>query len=104
VDVDENRSKQYILTGSQNFLLLEKISQSLAGRVAIFYLLPFSSAELTGTKYEARDYLSAFLNGGYPPIYDMEVNPSEWLQNYITTYIERDVRQVLNIGDLTNFQ
>ncbi|MBL6964859.1 MAG: ATP-binding protein [Bacteroidetes bacterium] len=104
VTVDENKDKRFILTGSQNFLLLEKIAQSLAGRVAIFYLLPFSYEELDGTKYHTNDRLKYMFTGGYPPIYDRKLNPSEWLGNYITTYVERDVRQVLNVGDLSNFQ
>jgi hypothetical protein len=104
VDVDENKNKQYILTGSQNFLLLETISQSLAGRVALFYLLPFSFYELRKTRYDLDDYQSLMIRGGYPVICDKGLDPSEWLQNYLTTYIERDVRQVMNVGSLTNFQ
>lgn len=104
VAVDDNKKNQYILTGSQNFLLLEKITQSLAGRVAVFYLLPFSITELTGTLFEKEDYQSYMLKGGYPAIYDKGLEPHGWLRNYLITYVERDVRQVLNIGDLSNFQ
>ena len=105
VKVDENKQNgQYILTGSNNFLLFEKISQSLAGRVAIFNLLPFSMNELTDTKFcfnTAEEYL---FNGFYPRIYDQRLDPSKWLSDYIKTYIERDVRQIINIGDLGTFQ
>lgn len=102
--VDEFREKKYVLTGSQNFLLLEKITQSLAGRTAIFYLLPFSIEELKGTDYEPFEYPDYMIKGSYPVIYDRQHNPAEWLRNYLTTYVERDVRQVLNVGDLTTFQ
>lgn len=104
VTVDADKNKRFVLTGSQNFLLLEKITQSLAGRVAIFYLLPFSMEELQGTKHQPDNWQKYIFNGGYPPIYDRNLDPSEWLRNYITTYVERDVRQLLNVGDLTNFQ
>ncbi len=102
--VDEHKNKRFVLTGSQNFLLLEKITQSLAGRVAIFYLLPFSYQELRGTNHKTDHYQSYIFKGGYPAIYDKDLQPSEWLRNYITTYVERDVRQVLNVGDISNFQ
>jgi uncharacterized protein len=104
VMVDEYKEKRFVLTGSQNFLLLEKITQSLAGRVAIFYLLPFSLAELKETAYYPGSYQEYLFTGSYPAIYDRSLPPSEWLRNYITTYVERDVRQVLNVGDLVNFQ
>lgn len=93
---------KYILTGSNNFLLHEKISQSLAGRVAIIKLLPLSYTEISSNKYYKS--LDNFLfEGCYPPIYDQPVKASDWLQNYITTYIEKDVRQVSNVGDLGLF-
>ncbi|MCF8235439.1 MAG: ATP-binding protein [Bacteroidales bacterium] len=104
VSIDADKSRRFVLTGSQNFLLLEKITQSLAGRVAIFYLLPFSNEELDGTKYQLDHWQNYIFKGSYPPIYDRKLDPSEWLRNYITTYVERDVRQLLNVGDLTNFQ
>lgn len=102
--VDEKREKQFVLTGSQNFLLLEKITQSLAGRVALFYLLPFSLEELQSSEFYPGSYSEYICTGSYPPIYDRNHIASEWLRNYITTYVERDVRQVLNVGDLSNFQ
>lgn len=104
VYVDEDPDRQYILTGSQNFLLMEKITQSLAGRVAVFYLLPFSIRELKNTAFEKSSWQECIFTGGYPRIYDRKLNPTEWLINYITTYVERDARQLLNISDLNSFQ
>jgi len=102
--VDADDARQYVLTGSQNFLLMEKINQSLAGRVAIFNLLPFSMGELKNTIFEKFSYQEYIFNGGYPRIYDKDLNPTEWLMNYTATYVERDVRRLLNIGDLNSFQ
>ena len=102
--VDADDTRQYVLTGSQNFLLMEKINQSLAGRVAIFNLLPFSMGELKNTIFEKFSYQEYIFNGGYPRIYDKDLNPTDWLMNYTATYVERDVRRLLNIGDLNSFQ
>ena len=103
--VDNNPNKgQFILTGSQNFLLLEQVSQSLAGRVAIFNLFPFSLEELKGTKYFSHSYEEYLYKGFYPRIYSDKLDAKEWLKNYTNTYIERDVRKIVNIGDLTRFQ
>jgi len=103
--VDESRKMGgYILTGSQNFLLLEKISESLAGRVAILHLLPFDRGELEAVERAPKVLGEALMTGGYPPIYDRLISPAEFLPSYIQTYIERDVRQVRNIGDLGLFQ
>jgi uncharacterized protein len=103
--VDNSKKKgQFILTGSQNFLLHEKISQSLAGRVSIFYLLPFSFNELKSSAYEYDDYMPYLLNGFYPRIYDQNLTPHRWYEDYIQTYIERDVRQLKAVGNLTKFQ
>ena len=102
--VDNSPQKgQFILTGSNNFLLNEKISQSLAGRVAYLNLLPFSLKEVEG-KFPPKNENEYMLQGFYPPIYDQEVPYSEWIQNYIRTYIERDVRQIKNITDLLVFE
>jgi len=100
--VDEHGEPgQYILTGSQNFLLLEKISQTLAGRVYIYHLLPFSHAEL---KIDHRQVLfTSIFNGGYPRIYDKDIHPSDFFPSYIQTYLERDVRSILNIKNLNLF-
>lgn len=119
VAVDEaNRPGEFILTGSQNFLLLERISQSLAGRCAILHLLPFSRPELAGRKMmdlakaglaprgggrTGGDLLRTLHTGGYPRIHDQGLDPQDWLRNYYQTYIERDVRQILSVGDLDAF-
>lgn len=95
---------QFILSGSQNFQLMESISQSLAGRVSIFNLLPFSLEEIKGSSFEMETYEAYILKGFYPRIYDLELDPYRWLQDYLRTYVERDVRQLLNIGDLGLFR
>ncbi|MBN1214791.1 MAG: ATP-binding protein [Candidatus Lokiarchaeota archaeon] len=104
VMVDENNKPgQFILTGSQNFLLLEKISQSLAGRVSIFHLLPLSLTELKQA-YIPSDLEELLFKGFYPRIYDKNLEPKEWYSNYLHTYVERDVRTLKNINDLGTFQ
>lgn len=98
------KSGQFIITGSQNFLLLEKISQTLAGRVALQTLLPFSISELKNSPYREENYETYLYKGFYPRIYDKNLNPGKWLDSYVQTYIERDVRKMINIGDLFLFQ
>lgn len=107
VKVDEDKiTGQFILSGSQNFLLLEKITQSLAGRVAILKLLPFSHAELEANSPSLKptEVERAIWRGGYPVLYDRNAEPSIYFQNYLETYVERDARNVLNIKDLNAFQ
>jgi predicted AAA+ superfamily ATPase len=105
VIVDEShRAAQFVLTGSQNFLLLERISQSLAGRVAIFRLPPFSFPELQSSQYAHDDLDTYLFTGTYPPIYDRGHDPRSWYMDYIQTYVERDVRSVCNVTDLALFQ
>ncbi|MEL7119528.1 MAG: ATP-binding protein [Bacteroidota bacterium] len=105
VIVDRNNLPgQYILSGSQNLLLMEGISQSLAGRVSIFNLLPFSIEELKNTKYHLSDYEDYIFKGFYPRIYDQSLSPNSWLLNYIQTYVERDLRQLINVLDLGIFR
>ncbi len=107
VKVDEdNIMGQFVLSGSQNFLLLEKITQSLAGRVAIFRLLPFSHAELEThfPSLKPAEVETAIWRGGYPVLYDRDAEPGSYFQSYLETYVERDVRNVLNIKDLNAFQ
>lgn len=105
VAVDEAKiAGQFIISGSQNLLLMESVSQSLAGRVAIFNLLPFSLEEIKDTTFALPDYENYLLKGFYPRIYDLDLNPTEWLLDYIQTYVERDLRQVINISDLSTFR
>ncbi len=118
--VDESkRPGQFVLSGSQNFLLLEKVSQSLAGRCAILHLLPFSLSELEGRKAFAaarlgrtvprarkqpsRDLMEVMFRGFYPRIHDRGLEPRQWLRDYYQTYVQRDVRTILNVGDLETF-
>ncbi len=100
----EKVAGQFILSGSQNFQLIESISQSLAGRVSIFNLLPFSLEEIKNSPFEMESYEEYLLKGFYPRIYDLDLDPYRWLQDYLSTYVERDVRQLLNIGDLALFR
>ena len=100
--LDEDKTKgKFILTGSNNFLLQESISQSLAGRIAYLYLLPFTMSELKSDK--PYDLTTQLLKGFYPPIYDQDISFEKWYPNYIRTYIERDVRQIKNITNLNTF-
>lgn len=104
VEVDEiRRAGRYIITGSQNFELLNTVSQSLAGRTALVRLLPLSVAEVRKTgKIASLDQL--LYRGGYPRIYDQDLNPTEALAFYVGTYVERDLRMLINIKDLSRFE
>ena len=118
--VDEHRKMgEFILTGSQNFHLQDAISQSLAGRCATLKLLPFSRRELNGQPNhdifhlgqqaaETQDSLTspfdAIFKGGYPPLYDRRIKPGSWYAQYTQSYLERDVRSLVNVGDLSTFE
>lgn len=104
IAVDLDNESRFVITGSQNLLLHHKISQSLSGRVSLFTLLPFSIAELQQTSLAKDDYEDYFLTGFYPRIYNEDLDPAKWLNDYIQTYVERDVRQISNIIDLHRFQ
>lgn len=99
----ENIPGMYILSGSQNFLLMQRITQSLAGRAAILKLLPFSYAELTIAGLAPVMLDDVIFTGGYPRIYDKQIKPDEFYPHYIQTYVERDVRLLRNISDLSGF-
>ena len=101
---DRNKEGLFILTGSFNFGLMEGITQSLAGRTGLLTLLPFSYHELAGVDIAPSLLEKLLYRGGYPRIYDKDLPPSEWYANYITTYLERDVRALKKIGDLDQFQ
>jgi predicted AAA+ superfamily ATPase len=98
--VDENRQIHFVLTGSSNFLLMEKISQTLAGRTAVLHLLPFSIKELEPL---AGPYENLIFKGQYPRIYDRDISPTDFYPSYIQTYVDRDVRLIKNIGDINAF-
>ena len=95
---------KFILTGSQNFLLIEKITQSLAGRAAICHLMPFGIPELDGTGLLPDNLDRYIFYGGYPVLYDRKVAPTDYFPSYVQTYIDRDVRSIKNIGDLSTFR
>lgn len=102
--LDKRTSRgQFVLTGSNNFLLHQQISQSLAGRAGYLTLLPLSYAELKSAKLPDTDVLTNILTGGYPEIRTKKLNPQKWMQSYIQTYVQRDVRQLKNITNLTAF-
>lgn len=103
-DVDRNpQPGRFILTGSQNLAISQTVSQSLAGRVGILHLLPFSRDEIEGFAQAPQDLFEFLWTGGYPRIYDQRIPAQQWLADYVTTYIQRDVRQLLNVGDLGRF-
>lgn len=116
---EENVPGRFVLSGSQNFLLLRSISQSLAGRTAVLHLLPFSLAELRRRapfpleklgrelpepeRTEGDGMLETLVRGFYPRIYDRGLEPEVWLADYVRTYVERDVREIINVTDLEIF-
>ncbi len=113
---------QYILTGSSQFLLIEKITQTLAGRIVTFKLFPFSYTELheypedsgpeaifkqqdlERPKISQEQLVQMLLTGFYPRIYDKHLDSEKWYENYIFTYVERDVRSLLNVRNLRTFE
>ena len=116
----EDRPGRFVLTGSQNFLLLRTVSQTLAGRCAIYHLLPFSLSELFSWPDLSLDRIShevllkrekptgglfqILYTGFYPRIHDKDLAAQDWLKNYAQTYLERDVRDLINVGDLETFR
>lgn len=107
IDQDQTPGR-WILTGSESLLLSEKLSQTLAGRVATLELLPMTHRELARfpKRNGARTVTlnDAIFSGGYPAIFARRLDPSLWLDSYLATYVERDVRNVLRLGDLITFQ
>lgn len=103
--VDASRQMgQFVLSGSQNFQLLQSITQSLAGRVALFKLLPFSFSELESENLLAGQWHEAAFRGFYPALFDRDIASTDFYVNYIETYIERDVRHLVNVQDLRLFR
>lgn len=95
---------QFILSGSQNFHLMSSITQSLAGRVALFKLLPLDFHELTQAGLLDNEWKEQLLKGCYPAIYDRKINSSVFYSNYLQTYIDRDVRELSRVQDLRLFR
>jgi hypothetical protein len=124
--VDEDgRPGRFIVTGSQNILLMKSVSQTLAGRTALLLLLPFSLAELHGfpapdprqldrrgaalepavaKRLTETDPWATLLTGFYPPVHDRGLSPREWMADYFRTYVERDLREVTQVLDLRTFE
>ena len=99
----DSRQGRFILTGSENFALSETVSQSLAGRTGMLHLLPLTRDEVTAFPDAPKDLWSAVWNGGYPRVFDQHLPPAIWFADYLATYIERDVRRLLKVGDLRSF-
>jgi len=100
----QNRPGQFILTGSQNFLLMENISQSLAGRVGIIRLLPLSMHELIQEKIPVGSYEDIIYRGFYPRVYTSTIEPADFYSSYIQTYLERDLHLLKQVQNLSAFQ
>ena len=98
---DSTTNGLFVLTGSNNFLLQESISQSLAGRVGYLFLLPLSLQEINDQEFNINQLI---FKGGYPALYNETTEPAKWYPNYIRTYVERDVRLIKNITDLFAFE
>lgn len=103
VDADPRPGK-YVVTGSQQFRILVGVTESLAGRAAFLTLLPFSTEELKAAGRLSPDPFEAMVKGFYPPLCDREVGAYDWYTNYIPSYVERDVRSIINVKDLGQFQ
>ena len=101
---DDPVSGRWILSGSQNLALLESVSQSLAGRTSVHHLLPLTRGEITRFATYPTSLEQTLFAGGYPRIFDHDLDPVEWLRSYVATYLERDVRTISNVGDLATFQ
>ena len=97
------KNGMYILTGSQNFQLLSSVDQSLAGRVAVLTLLPFSHKEMRDGDILPQNIDEEIFNGSYPRLYDNGLSAGDYYPSYIDTYVERDVRTVKDIGNLSGF-
>lgn len=102
VKVDEKPECRYILTGSNNFSLLHSVTQSLAGRCALFTLLPFSLEELS-SDWKAQDTETLLFNGEYPGVVVNKIPPKTFYTNYVNTYLERDVRRILKAENYLKF-
>ena len=103
IDADSAPGR-WILTGSQNLALLETVSQSLAGRTAIYNLLPLTRGETVRFPRHPRTLDEVLFTGSYPRIFDEGIDPDEWFRSYVAAYIERDVRTIANVGNLAAFQ
>lgn len=103
VIVDEYSDAHFVLTGSNNFLLMQKITQSLAGRTAVLTLLPFAINELT-EEDRSVDLYEMLLRGFYPAVWAHNIPPQDLYRQYFSTYIQRDIQKVLKIRHLSEFR
>ena len=101
---DDPRPGRFVLTGSQNLMLHRAVSQSLAGRTSLVTLLPLARDEVVRFRDHPLGLFDTLLTGGYPAIYDRGEAAGAWLADYVATYLERDVRQLLAVTDLGTFQ
>lgn len=101
---DMGQMGQYILSGSQNFHLMENITQSLAGRVALFRLLPMDFDEMQKANLLSDDFVSTMIKGFYPAIYNRDIPSKVFYSNYIQTYVERDISDLVQVRDLSLFR
>ncbi|MBA4301028.1 hypothetical protein SAMN03080617_01300 [Algoriphagus alkaliphilus] len=104
VDSRPDRMGGFILSGSQNFHPMERITQSLAGRVALFKLFPLDIQELKEANLLAVDPFDQLIHGFYPALYDRKISPGVFYSNYVQTYVNRDVTELMNVKDLRQFQ
>lgn len=103
--VDERRRMgDFVLAGSTQFDLFAGVAQSLAGRVGRVALLPLSFAEMAAGNITPQTLDSLLFQGCYPALYDRAISPGDWFSNYVATYLERDVRQLIAVRDLSQFQ
>ena len=103
IDGDPEHGR-WILSGSHNLALMESVSQSLAGRTEVLHLLPLTHGEVMRFRLHPTELEETLLAGGYPPIFDRRLNPSDRLRSYVATYLERDVRNLRSIANLATFQ
>lgn len=101
---EKKRPGYFVLTGSQNFLMNQAITQSLAGRIGILTLLPLSLHELSASALLPDSFNEVLLKGCYPRLYSEQFTPDEFYPSYIHSYVERDVRQLINVENLSTFR
>lgn len=104
VDAEPERMGRFVLTGSRQFSLMESMTQSLAGRIGILTMTPFTWGERYGSALASVDVDEMILEGLYPPVSARRVNPRLWYASYFQTYLERDVRQILKVKELAAFE
>ena len=100
---DDPRPGRFVLTGSQHFGLRSGVTQSLAGRAAYVLLLPLTLGELQAADHAPESVEQLLLRGLYPRVHDRSLNPGRWYANYVSTYVERDVRELIDLRNLTTF-